>query len=101
MYLSQTGAFNGSGIALSSNSFGVGGYGVINVYYQHWNSELRRLQLMKDGSWQAADRWATDAKNGTPISAVSYALDNKATVCISNRPPKMAILTGTVAFVLH
>lgn len=41
------------------------------------------MQLMSDGSWQGGDLTnviATDARNGTPISAVAYAMDYKATV---------------------
>ena len=56
---------------------------MINVYFQHWGGDIRKLQLMKDGSWQGGDSSnivATDARNATPISAVAYAMDNKATV---------------------
>ncbi|KIW00254.1 uncharacterized protein PV09_08145 [Verruconis gallopava] len=81
-YLSKTGAFNGTGLAIASYSFGTGGYGVINVYFQHWTGQLRKMQLMQDGSWQGGDASnivATDARNATPISAVAYAMDGKAT----------------------
>ncbi|KAF2397792.1 hypothetical protein EJ06DRAFT_139160 [Trichodelitschia bisporula] len=81
-YLSKSGAFNGSGLAIASYSFGSGGYGVINVYFQHWSGQLRKMQLMSDGTWQGGDSTnivATDARNATPISAVAYAMDNKAT----------------------
>jgi hypothetical protein len=81
-YLSKAGAFNGSGLAIASYSFSQGGYGVINVFFQHWTGEIRKLQLMTDGSWTGGDSTniiATDAKNATPISAVAYAEDNIST----------------------
>ena len=80
------GAFNGTGLAIASYSFGKGGYGVINVYFQHWAGQLRRMQLMEDGSWIGGDQTstiATDARNATPISAVAYAMDYKSTVRIT------------------
>jgi hypothetical protein len=43
------------------------------------------MQLMDDGTWQGGDFTniiATDARNATPISAVAYVLDKKATVHI-------------------
>lgn len=55
----------------------------MNVYFQHWTGQIRRMQLMDDGSWQGGDLTnvvATDAKNATPISAVAYAVDKKSTV---------------------
>lgn len=56
---------------------------MINVYFQHWSGEIRKMQLMNDGTWEGGDPStivATNAKNGTPISAVAYAMDGKATV---------------------
>jgi hypothetical protein len=85
-YLSKSGAFNGTGLAIASYSFATGGYGVINVYFQHWSGQLRKMQLMSDGSWQGGDSTnivATDARNATPISAVAYAMDQKSTVSFS------------------
>jgi hypothetical protein len=82
-YLSKNGAFNGTGLAIASYSFGSGGYGVINVYFQHWAGQIRKMQLMQDGTWQGGDASnivATDARNATPISAVAYAMDHTATV---------------------
>lgn len=81
-YLSKTGAFNGTGLAIASQSFGSGGYGIINVYFQHWTGQIRKTQLAQDGTWSPADSTnivATDARNATPISAVAYAMDNMAT----------------------
>jgi hypothetical protein len=80
--ISNTGAFNGSGLAIASYSFAQGGYGVINVFFQHWSGDIRKLQLMTNGEWTGGDSTniiATDAKNATPISAVAYAEDSKST----------------------
>lgn len=41
------------------------------------------MQLMNDGTWGGGDETtiiATNAKNGTPISAVAYAMDYASTV---------------------
>jgi hypothetical protein len=84
-FVSKSGAYNGTGLAIASYSFGTGGYGVINVYFQHWSGQLRKMQLMSDGSWQGGDSTnivATDARNATPISAVAYAMDHVSTVNI-------------------
>jgi hypothetical protein len=81
--MSKSGAFNGSGLAIASYSFDKGGYGKINVYFQHWTGQIRKMQLMDDGTWQGGDTTnivATDARNATPISAVAYAMDQKSTV---------------------
>ena len=74
-YLSTVGAFNGSGIALASESFASGGYGEIVMYFQHHSGQLRSAQLDSKGNWQGGDVTdivAVDAKNGTPIAAVAY-----------------------------
>ncbi|KAL2053207.1 hypothetical protein ABVK25_006532 [Lepraria finkii] len=74
-YISTTGAFNGSGIALASESFGSGGYGSIVMYFQHHTGQIRQAQLGSDGLWKGGDLTqivAADAKNGTPIAAVAY-----------------------------
>lgn len=76
---------------------------MINVYFQHWTGQIRKMQLMNDGSWVGGDDTnivATDAKNATPISAVAYAMDGKATV--SEIPLSLTfILTDIVAHLLH
>ncbi|KAL2038406.1 hypothetical protein N7G274_008745 [Stereocaulon virgatum] len=80
-YLSTVGAFNGSGIALASQSFSSGGYGSIVMYFQHHTGQLRQAQLGSDGTWKGGDITqvvAADAKNGTPIAAVAYARNNTA-----------------------
>jgi hypothetical protein len=79
-YYSTAGAFNGTGLALASQSFGQGDRGEIVMYFQHWSGDLRWSQLMSDGSWQggsASETLAQDAKNGTPISAVAYSMDKE------------------------
>ncbi|KAL8728501.1 MAG: hypothetical protein Q9181_005320 [Wetmoreana brouardii] len=79
--LSTTGAFNGSGIALASQSFASGGYGSIVMYFQHHTGQIRSTQLSSDGTWHGGDATeivAVDAKNGTPIAAVAYARNNTA-----------------------
>ena len=82
-YYSTTGAFNGTGVAVAGESFGTGGHGATNMYFQHHTGQLRVIQLAADGSWKGGSTFeivATNAKNGTPISAVSYAFENKAAV---------------------
>ena len=78
-YYTTTGAFNGSGIALATNSFTneifEGTEGVLVMYFQHHTGEIRWTQLSNDGSWNggsASEVVATDAKNSTPLSTVSY-----------------------------
>jgi hypothetical protein len=76
-YYSTAGAFNGTGLALASQSFGQDDRGEIVMYFQHWSGDLRWSQLMSDGSWQggsASETLARDARNGTPISAVAYSM---------------------------
>lgn len=82
-FLSTVGAFNGSGIALASESFASGGHGSIVMYFQHHSGQLRSAQLASDGTWQGGDVTnvvAIDAKNGTPIAAVAYARNQTAAV---------------------
>ena len=84
-FLSTVGAFNGSGIALASESFASGGHGSIVMYFQHHSGQLRSAQLGTDGSWQGGDVTnvvAIDAKNGPPIAAVAYARNQTAAVSI-------------------
>ncbi|KAF2666943.1 hypothetical protein BT63DRAFT_324861 [Microthyrium microscopicum] len=70
--LSTTGAFNGSGFATATAS---GASGELDLYFQHYTGQLRRLQL-SGTTWSGGDIntiVATDAKNATPISVVAYA----------------------------
>jgi hypothetical protein len=90
-------------LAIASYSFGSGGYGVINVYFQHWTGQIRKIQLLNNGAWAGGDATnivATDAKNGTPISAVAYAMDNVATVSQFYMSHYL-LLQDLVAHILH
>jgi hypothetical protein len=78
-YYSQTGAFNGSGIALASQSFArdlsQGTQGAIVLYFQHHTGEIRWIQLSSTGEWHggsSSEVVAVNAKNSTPLSAVAY-----------------------------
>ncbi|KAK4946672.1 hypothetical protein LTR66_014256, partial [Elasticomyces elasticus] len=76
-YYSKKGAFNGSGIALASQSFDTTGYGSIVMYFQHHSGHIRWQRLINQG-WVGGGETevvATDARNATPISAVAYALN--------------------------
>jgi hypothetical protein len=73
-YYSKEGAFNGSGLALSSQSFGSGEYGELVLYFQHYSGSIRWL------GGTASEVVATDAKNSTPLSAVAYSLNGVSTV---------------------
>lgn len=87
-YFSQTGAFNGTGLALASYSFSGGGYGAINLYFQHHTGQIRSAQLTNAGIWSGgtyAEVVAVDAKNATPIAAVAYAQNDTATVSCQMR----------------
>jgi hypothetical protein len=81
-FYSDEGAFNGSGIALASQSFSrqlsQGTQGNLVLYFQHWTGDIRWKQLSNTGDWLGGDFSAVvakDAKNNTPLSAVSYVLD--------------------------
>ena len=85
-YYSTAGAFNGSGIALASQSFSediqTGTQGTLVMYFQHWSGQIRWQQLSDGGQWLGGDITtivAADAKNSTPISAVAYALNGTST----------------------
>ncbi|KAI6859960.1 hypothetical protein KC338_g7156 [Hortaea werneckii] len=84
-YYSTTGAFNGSGIALASQSFATdlqtGTQGSIVMYFQHHSGEIRWQQLSSTG-WiggSASEVVAIDAKNSTPLSAVAYTTNGTST----------------------
>jgi hypothetical protein len=47
------------------------------VYFQYYDGSLRWIRLLEDGSWQGggiAEIITADAKNGTAIAAVAYAM---------------------------
>lgn len=79
--MSTLGAFNGSGFATAATQ---GATGELNLYFQHFSGELRRMQLTGSNTWIGGDEnsiVATDAKNATPISVVTYSVGSEATVC--------------------
>ncbi|KAG9681130.1 hypothetical protein KCU95_g16163, partial [Aureobasidium melanogenum] len=83
-YFSKEGAFNGSGLALASQSFGSSEYGDIVLYFQHHSGSIRwqRKTDNSNGGWvggTAAEVVVTDAKNNTPLSAVAYSLNGVST----------------------
>ncbi|KAK5743144.1 hypothetical protein LTR17_002905 [Elasticomyces elasticus] len=85
-YLSTTGAFNGSGIALASQSFSSslesGTQGTLVMYFQHHSGEIRWQQLNAQGAWLGggvSEVVAADAKNSTPLSAVAYTMNGTST----------------------
>jgi hypothetical protein len=77
-YISKTGAFNGSGIALAGESWNAEAGRLFTLYFQHHTGKIRYMQYTKDQQWIGGtekETVATDAKDATPISAVSYALN--------------------------
>ena len=82
-YYSKKSAFNGTGIALASESFDGGTHGDLVMYFQHWSGQIRWQELNDQGQWVGGDITtvvASDAKNSTPLSAVAYALNRTSTV---------------------
>jgi hypothetical protein len=52
------------------------------MYFQHWTGQIRYKQLSASGEWLGGDVSevvAVGAKNGTPLSAVSYVLEEAST----------------------
>jgi hypothetical protein len=73
------------------------------LYYQHYTGTIRYKQL-RENDWVGgtlSEVVAFDAKNGTPISAVAYALNNVSTV--SSVPDSLvpSANVGEVAHLLH
>ncbi|GAB7341492.1 hypothetical protein MBLNU457_7720t2 [Dothideomycetes sp. NU457] len=82
VYYSTTGAFNGSGIALASESFDGSSHGDLVMYFQHYTGQIRWQQLTDQGQWVGGDETtivASDARNSTPLSAVAYAMNKTST----------------------
>jgi hypothetical protein len=108
-YFSKEGAFNGSGIALASQSFAKdlqdGTQGSLVMYFQHWTGAIRYKQLSSNGDWLGGDyseTVAVGAKNGTPLSAVSYVLDEASTWHVFCESPQLLWLTASsTAAILH
>ena len=81
-YYTDVGAFNGSGIALASQSFATalaeGTQGALVMYFQHHSGEIRWIQLNNEGDWlggSSSEIVAPTAKNSTPLSAVSFSVN--------------------------
>lgn len=80
-FYTNTGVFNGSGIAIATESWNREEKKIMTVYFQHWTGEIRWIQLTPGGQWLGGSRSevaVTDAKNATPISVVSYAVNDTA-----------------------
>ena len=85
-FLSTRGAFNGSGIAvlnpqefINLTSGAVQQFptnqGNLQLFFQHHSGEIRWMELAWPYTWRGgsvSDVVATDAKNGTPISAIEF-----------------------------
>ncbi|KAM0713733.1 hypothetical protein Q7P37_010695 [Cladosporium fusiforme] len=65
-YDSTTGAWNGSGFALTDQGF------LLHVYFQYHSGDL--TWMYEDHGWHgnASNVLATDARDNTPVSAISY-----------------------------
>lgn len=81
-YYTSKGAFNGSGIALASQSFASdlrdAPLGSLVMYFQHHSGDIRFQRLTDRGAWvggSESEIVASNAKNGTPLSAVAYVLN--------------------------
>ena len=119
-YLSTVGAFNGTGIAIGSQSIDGGAsnseadstefnndlsYGDLVMYFQYYTGQIREMQL-SENEWVGGNssdfiEEARDAKNGTSITTVSYVFDN--TVAVSIKRPWKLLHTKPVivAYILH
>lgn len=87
-YFTSNGTFNGSGIALATEFWNHQERKIMTVYFQHWTGEIRSIQLTPKGEWiggTASEVVVSDAKNATPISAVSYSLNGTSVVSTSAR----------------
>ena len=77
-YISKKGAFNGTGIALAGESWNKGQRKLFTLYFQHHTGDIRFMQYSTDQTWLGgtkAQTVASDAKDASPISAVSFAID--------------------------
>ncbi|CAE7214206.1 hypothetical protein PTNB85_06952 [Pyrenophora teres f. teres] len=77
-YLSKRGVFNGTGIALAGESWNRGQRRIFTLYFQHHTGDIRFMQYTTDRKWiggSKAQTVAYDAKPATPISAVSFAIN--------------------------
>ena len=84
-YYTKQGTFNGTGIALATEFWNHQERKIMTVYFQHWTGEIRSIQLTPAGEWIGGTKSeviAIDAKDATPISIVSYALNGTAQVIL-------------------
>lgn len=78
-YISKKGAFNGSGIALAGEIWNPTTGTLFTVYFQHHTGDIRFMKYTSGQKWIGGgitETVATNAKNATPISAVSYAANS-------------------------
>lgn len=78
-YISGRGAFNGTGIALAGESWNTGQRRIFTLYFQHHTGDIRFMQYTTDRKWiggTRAETVASDVKDASPISAVSYAVNS-------------------------
>jgi len=78
-YFSKKGVYNGTGMALAGESWNVGQRRIFTLYFQHHTGDIRYIQYTTDRQWiggSKSETVATDAKNASPISAVSVNLDS-------------------------
>lgn len=78
----------------------------MTVYFQHWTGEIRSIQLTPKGEWiggTSSEVIVSDAKNATPISAVSYSLNDTSVVCVAmeQRASMTDVFVPPVAHLLH
>ena len=122
-YLSTVGAFNGTGIAIGAKSLevdpvasnmgafsmefatGYNTYGDLVMYFQYYTGKIREMQLSENewvgGSSSDFIEEAQDAKNGTPITTVSYIFNNAVAVSIQRSWKPLHTKTVIVAYILH
>lgn len=77
-YVSKKGVFNGTGLALAGESWNKGQRKLFTLYFQHHTGDIRFMQYSTDQTWLGgtkAQTVASDAKDASPISAVSFAID--------------------------
>lgn len=65
-YQSRKGAWNGSGFSLTDQGY------ILHVYFQHHSGDLTWMYLNVEWYGNSTYAIATDARNDTPVSAVTY-----------------------------
>lgn len=90
-YYSTKGAFNGSGIALAGESWNNNVYRLFTLYFQHHSGDIRYMQYTSDRKWvggSSSETIASDAKNGSAISAVAYTMNSTSYVSVILEHPE-------------